>query len=55
MKKEHLYTIRWNQPYIGYTPFMQHLWDRYEALIEQRIEDGDVRLAQIELERIMKL
>jgi len=55
MEPRHLWTIKWTQPYTGYTPFMQDLWDRYEAVIERRLAQGDFQLAQIELERIMKL
>jgi hypothetical protein len=52
---KYLYTIRWTQPYAGHNPFMQELWNRYEDVVERRIESGDFTEAKREIERIMKL
>lgn len=55
MTKKYLYTIKWTQPYTGYTPFQQGLWDTYEAVIERKLDRGEFKEANQELERIMQL
>ena len=57
MNRQHLYTIKWTQPYATYQmrPYMRMLRDQYEAEIEATLERGEFDQAQIVLKRIMSL
>jgi len=57
MNRQHLYTIKWTQPYATYQmrPYMRMLRDQYEAEIEATLERGEFDQAQIVLKRIMLL
>ena len=56
MEPKYLWTIKWTQPYNGNNQYMQNLWDMYERLIEQRLEEpGGCAQAKQAIERIMKL
>ena len=57
MNRQHLYTIKWTQPYATYQmrPYMRMLRDQYEAEIEAGLERGEFDQAQIVLKRIMSL
>ena len=57
MNPQHLYTIRWTQPYATYQmrPYLRQLRDDYEVAIEDKLARGQVDDAKAVLERIMKL
>ena len=57
MNPQHLYTIRWTQPYATYQmrPYLRQLRDDYEVAIEDKLARGQVNDAKAVLERIMKL
>jgi hypothetical protein len=57
MEPRHLYTIRWTQPYSTYQmrPYLRHLRDEYERVIEDKLARNEFDDAQREIKRIMKL
>ena len=57
MNKQHLYTIRWTQPYATYQmrPYLRHLRNEYDQVIEDKLSRNEFGDATRELERIMKL
>jgi hypothetical protein len=57
MEPKYLYTIRWTQPYATYQmrPYLRHLRDEYERIIEDRLERNEFDDARQVIERIMKL
>jgi enolase len=57
MEPKYLYTIRWTQPYATYQmrPYLRHLRDEYERVIEDRLERNEFDDAQQVIKRIMKL
>jgi len=57
MNKQHLYTIRWSQPYATYQmrPYLRHLRDEYEIQIENKLARGEFDDANTILKRIMSL
>jgi hypothetical protein len=57
MNKQHLYTIRWTQPYATYQmrPYLRHLRDEYEIQIENKLARGEFDDANAILKRIMSL
>ena len=57
MNRQHLYTIKWTQPYSTYQmrPYMRMLRDQYEAEIEAGLERGEFDDALTVLKRIMAL
>ena len=57
MNSKHLYTIRWTQPYATYQmrPYLRHLRNDYEQMIEAQLERKHWPEAQQVIERIMKL
>jgi hypothetical protein len=57
MNKQHLYTIRWTQPYATYQmrPYLRHLRDEYEIQIENELARGEFDDANAILKRIMSL
>jgi hypothetical protein len=57
MEPKYLYTIRWTQPYATYQmrPYLRHLRDEYEHIIENRLERNEFDDARQVIERIMKL
>jgi hypothetical protein len=57
MNPQHLYTIRWTQPYATYQmrPYLRQLRNDYEVQIEDKLACGQFDDAKAVLERIMKL
>jgi hypothetical protein len=57
MEPRHLYTIRWTQPYATYQmrPYLRHLRNEYDQVIEDKLSRNEFGDAKRELERIMKL
>ena len=57
MNPQHLYTIRWTQPYATYQmrPYLRQLREDYEVQIENKLARGELDDAKAVLERIMKL
>jgi hypothetical protein len=57
MNKQHLYTIRWTQPYATYQmrPYLRHLRDEYEIQIENKLARGEFDDAKTVIQRIMTL
>jgi hypothetical protein len=57
MNPQHLYTIRWTQPYATYQmrPYLRQLRNDYEVQIEDKLARGQFDDAKVVLERIMKL
>jgi hypothetical protein len=57
MNKQHLYTIRWTQPYATYQmrPYLRHLRDEYEIQIENKLARGEFNDAKTIIKRIMSL
>jgi hypothetical protein len=57
MEPRYLYTIRWTQPYATYQmrPYLRHLRNEYEQIIEARLERMEFDDARQVIERIMKL
>jgi hypothetical protein len=57
MNPQHLYTIRWTQPYATYQmrPYLRQLRNDYEVQIENKLARGQFDDAKVVLERIMKL
>jgi enolase len=57
MNPQHLYTIRWTQPYATYQmrPYLRQLRNDYEVQIEDKLAHGQFDDAKAVLERIMKL
>ena len=57
MNPQHLYTIRWTQPYATYQmrPYLRQLREDYEVQIEDKLARGQFDDAKAVLERIMKL
>jgi len=57
MNPQHLYTIRWTQPYATYQmrPYLRQLRNDYEVQIEDKLARGEFDDAKAVLERIMKL
>jgi hypothetical protein len=57
MNKQHLYTIRWTQPYATYQmrPYLRHLRDEYEIQIENKLARGEFDDAKTIIQRIMTL
>jgi hypothetical protein len=57
MNPQHLYTIRWTQPYATYQmrPYLRQLREDYEVQIENKLARGEFEDAKTILERIMKL
>jgi hypothetical protein len=57
MESRHLYTIRWTQPYATYQmrPYLRHLRNEYDQVIEDKLSRNEFGDANRELERIMKL
>ena len=57
MEPKYLYTIRWTQPYATYQmrPYLRHLRNEYERVIEDRLERNEFDDAKQVIERIMKL
>lgn len=57
MNPQHLYTIRWTQPYATYQmrPYLRQLREDYEVQIENKLARGEFDDAKAVLERIMKL
>ena len=57
MEPKYLYTIRWTQPYATYQmrPYLRHLRNEYERVIEDRLERNEFNDAKQVIERIMKL
>ena len=57
MNPQHLYTIRWTQPYATYQmrPYLRQLREDYEVQIENKLDRGLLDDAKAVLERIMAL
>jgi enolase len=57
MNPQHLYTIRWTQPYATYQmrPYLRQLREDYEVQIENKLANNQFDDAKAVLERIMKL
>ena len=57
MNPQHLYTIRWTQPYATYQmrPYLRQLREDYEVQIENKLARGEFDDAKAVLERIMSL
>jgi len=57
MNPQHLYTIRWTQPYATYQmrPYLRQLRNDYEVQIEDKLARGQFDDAKAVLEKIMKL
>jgi len=57
MNPQHLYTIRWTQPYATYQmrPYLRQLRNDYEVQIEDKLARGQFDDAKTVLERIMSL
>jgi enolase len=57
MNPKYLYTIRWTQPYATYQmrPYLRHLRDEYERVIEDRLERNEFDDAKQVIERIQRL
>ena len=57
MGPKYLYTIKWTQPYATYQmrPYLRHLRNEYEAVIESRLERGEFEDAKQVIARIMAL
>jgi hypothetical protein len=57
MNPQHLYTIRWTQPYATYQmrPYLRQLREDYEVQIENKLARSEFNDAKAVLERIMKL
>lgn len=57
MNPKYLYTIRWSQPYATYQmrPYLRHLRNDYEKIIEAQLERKEFTQANELIERIMKL
>ena len=57
MNPQHLYTIRWTQPYATYQmrPYLRQLRNDYEVQIENKLADNQLDDAKAILARIMKL
>ena len=57
MEPKYLYTIKWTQPYATYQmrPYLRHLRNEYEAVIESRLERGEFEDAKQVIARIMAL
>ena len=57
MESRHLYTIRWTQPYATHQmrPYLRHLRNEYDQVIEDKLSRNEFGDATRELERIMKL
>jgi hypothetical protein len=57
MNPQHLYTIRWTQPYATYQmrPYLRQLREDYETAIEAKLARDELDDAKAVLERIMKL
>ena len=57
MEPRHLYTIRWKKPYATYQmrPYLRHLRDEYERVIEDKLARNEFDDARHEIERIMQL
>jgi hypothetical protein len=57
MNPQHLYTIRWTQPYATYQmrPYLRQLRNDYEVQIEDKLARGQFDDAKAVLERIMAL
>jgi len=57
MESRHLYTIRWTQPYATFQmrPYLRHLRNEYDQVIEDKLSRNEFGDATRELERIMKL
>ena len=57
MNPQHLYTIRWTQPYATYQmrPYLRQLRNDYEVQIEDKLARGQFDDAKAVLVRIMKL
>ena len=57
MEPRHLYTIRWTQTYSTYQmrPYLRHLRDEYERVIEDKLARNEFDDAKHEIKRIMQL
>ena len=57
MNPQHLYTIRWTQPYATYQmrPYLRQLREDYEVTIEDKLARNQFDDAKAVLEKIMKL
>jgi hypothetical protein len=57
MNPKYLYTIKWSQPYATYQmrPYLRHLRNDYEKIIEAQLERKEFTQANEVIERIMKL
>jgi hypothetical protein len=57
MNPQHLYTIRWTQPYATYKmrPYLRQLRNDYEVQIENKLADNQLDDAKAVLARIMSL
>jgi hypothetical protein len=57
MEPRYLYTIRWTQPYATYQmrPYLRHLRNEYEQIIENKLERNEFDDAKLVIERIMRL
>ena len=57
MNPQHLYTIRWTQPYATYQmrPYLRQLRNDYEVEIEAKLARNELNDAKAVLERIMAL
>ena len=57
MEPKYLYTIKWTQPYATYQmrPYLRHLRNEYEVVIESRLERGEFEDAKQVIARIMAL
>jgi hypothetical protein len=57
MEPKYLYTIRWTQPYATYQmrPYLRHLRNEYEQIIENKLERNEFDDAKLVIERIMRL
>ena len=57
MEPRYLYTIRWTQPYATYQmrPYLRHLRNEYEQIIENKLERNEFDDAKLIIERIMRL
>jgi hypothetical protein len=57
MEPKHLYTIRWTQPYSTWKmrPYLRHLREEYEQVIEAKLSRNEFEDAKREIERIMQL
>jgi len=54
MEPKYLYTIRWTQPYATYQmrPYLRHLREEFEKVIEARLERKEFAEAQEIIRRI---